>query len=533
MKAASSALDTHLQGEVTSLATCWRVTRTDGVEVFLTDHDQDLLFEGNLYVAESGYSRTAVQNDSTLSVDNLEIEGFLDSSLITEADLRAGLYDFAEIRVFMVNWQDLGQGELKLRRGRLGEVTLVEGSEIYRAELRGMSQSLSQQIGQVYSPECRVDLGDSKCKIPIQPPVVERSTEYQVGDFYRVVTDEAASNQAQFENRIYRVTQAGTTAADTDGVETQVGINNASFEQDGTGSSVSVTGWTIVSGEWDLHDSSNGGLGAQDGSIYLEGGVSASGEIKQEILVEDNFNLTAVDSGDVDMDFSIWRANSFGDDEGRVLVEILDGTDTVIATPLDTGLEEITPEDTWVERSFSDFNLPTGSRKIRITLFHNLVTGSQANAAFDNVTAVLKKGPLEYSTTVGDTTLDGTVLAETQQAWTRHATVTNAIDRKTFEIDVTEARAVDDWFNVGAATFESGLNQGRSMEIKDWIAADSRVVLYLALPNDIQVGDELRLYPGCDKTLATCRDKFDNVINFRGEPFVPGSDFLARYPDQK
>lgn len=71
------------------------------------------------------------------------------------------------------------------------------------------------------------------------------------------------------------------------------------------------------------------------------------------------------------------------------------------------------------------------------------------------------------------------------------------------------------------------------MEIKDWIAADSRVVLYLALPNDIQVGDELRLYPGCDKTLATCRDKFDNVINFRGEPFVPGSDFLARYPDQK
>lgn len=35
---------------------------------------------------------------------------------------------------------------------------------------------------------------------------------------------------------------------------------------------------------------------------------------------------------------------------------------------------------------------------------------------------------------------------------------------------------------------------------------------------------------GCDRTLATCAGRFANAINFRGEPFLPGNDLLARYP---
>jgi hypothetical protein len=32
------------------------------------------------------------------------------------------------------------------------------------------------------------------------------------------------------------------------------------------------------------------------------------------------------------------------------------------------------------------------------------------------------------------------------------------------------------------------------------------------------------LFPGCDKTRATCVAKFSNILNFRGEPDVPGQD---------
>lgn len=45
-------------------------------------------------------------------------------------------------------------------------------------------------------------------------------------------------------------------------------------------------------------------------------------------------------------------------------------------------------------------------------------------------------------------------------------------------------------------------------------------------PQEMQV--ELR--EGCDHTIATCRTRFGNAVNFRGEPFLPGNDLLARYP---
>jgi hypothetical protein len=35
---------------------------------------------------------------------------------------------------------------------------------------------------------------------------------------------------------------------------------------------------------------------------------------------------------------------------------------------------------------------------------------------------------------------------------------------------------------------------------------------------------------GCDRRLTTCRDRFDNVVNFRGFPHIPGNDFILKYP---
>lgn len=224
-KTIAAGMETHLLLEVTTLANCWRVTRTDGVEFFFTDHDVDIIFDGNTYIAETGYNRTAIQNDSTLAVDNLDVQGILDSTQIKETELRAGLFDFAQIRIFMVNWENLSNGDIKMRNGRLGEVTM-SAQGIFSAELRGLSQALSQQIGEVYQPECRADLGDAACKIPIDPPVVARLTAYEVGDFVRVSTA-AGTTQEQYENRIYECTTAGTTDAIEPAYDTIVGNTTA------------------------------------------------------------------------------------------------------------------------------------------------------------------------------------------------------------------------------------------------------------------------------------------------------------------
>ncbi len=187
VKTVTAGMAAHLLQETTSLATCWRLTRTDKRELFFTDHDVDVLFENNTYKASTGYRRTAIQNDSSLAVDNLDVEGIFDSEEITEQDLRAGVYDHAQVRIFFVNWEDPTDGDVKMRNGRLGEVILTE-SGIFRAELRGLTQALSQRIGELYQPECRVDLGDARCKAPVQPDIRLNNTAYILGDFVRVPT---------------------------------------------------------------------------------------------------------------------------------------------------------------------------------------------------------------------------------------------------------------------------------------------------------------------------------------------------------
>lgn len=168
MKQLSPALAAHLAGPVTTLATCWALTRRDGVEFHFTDHDRDLTFEGKTYLARFGTSRTALSSDASFSVDSLDVDGFFDSAAITEGDLRAGLFDFAQVRVFAINWADPGMGALRLRRGWLGEVTISEQGQ-FRSELRGLTQALQQEIGALFSAECRADLGDARCGVVLGP----------------------------------------------------------------------------------------------------------------------------------------------------------------------------------------------------------------------------------------------------------------------------------------------------------------------------------------------------------------------------
>lgn len=46
-------------------------------------------------------------------------------------------------------------------------------------------------------------------------------------------------------------------------------------------------------------------------------------------------------------------------------------------------------------------------------------------------------------------------------------------------------------------------------------------------------GTTIALREGCDHTVETCSNRFGNADNFRGEPFLPGNDLLARYPSGK
>jgi uncharacterized phage protein (TIGR02218 family) len=283
MKTITTAFKNHLAGEVTNLANCWRLVRRDGRSFFFTDHDQDLTISGNTYLSAIGYEQTAINADSTLKIDNLEVTGILDSDTLVSDDLRSGLFDFAEVFLFAVNWSDLTQGVMRLRRGTLGEISTTPAGT-FQGELRGMAQRFSQKVGEVFTPECRADLGDNQCKVDLGP-------------------------------------------------------------------------------------------------------------------------LTKIES---------------------------------VAT-------------------------------------------------------------------LGDSVIFG---------------VTNA------------AGAADGWYNLGALTWLTGANTGRSMEVKEYsTVADPVLRLYLPMPRPVLVGDQFRVYPGCDKRHDTCRDKFNNILNRRAEDFIPGFDAIIQTPN--
>lgn len=163
MRVISPQLEAHFGSGLTTLATCWRLTRQDTTELGFTDHDRALVIDSLEYDSIAGFTPTTVESKSNMSVDNLDLEGQTFPSKITESDLLAGMYDYAEIEIFMVNYEDLSQGKLVVKRGRLGEVTL--NAQMFHAEVRGLTQHLSQTIGEVYSPSCRAVLGDSRCKV--------------------------------------------------------------------------------------------------------------------------------------------------------------------------------------------------------------------------------------------------------------------------------------------------------------------------------------------------------------------------------
>lgn len=80
----------------------------------------------------------------------------------------------------------------------------------------------------------------------------------------------------------------------------------------------------------------------------------------------------------------------------------------------------------------------------------------------------------------------------------------------------------------------SGASKGQMAVIKnDRLDGDARrVELWQALPGGLAPGDLVRLEAGCDKRFETCRLKFDNAVNFRGFPHIPGEDWLTAYPAQ-
>ncbi len=75
-------------------------------------------------------------------------------------------------------------------------------------------------------------------------------------------------------------------------------------------------------------------------------------------------------------------------------------------------------------------------------------------------------------------------------------------------------------FVQGSITFTSGVNAGVTATVGSAVAGTSLTLLY-PLESVPAPGDGFTVYFGCDHTPGTCQNKFKNLQNFRGFPYVP------------
>lgn len=605
-KTTTAGMDTHLLSEVTTLAMATIIERTDKVKFFLTTTSEDIEIDvgdgrgEQTFSAGEGVSRTNIENDAELNVDNLDILGVFDNVLLKETELRRGLFDFAEFRIFVFNHQDKSDGIVKIFRGQLGEVITTKLG-FFRVTVRSLVQVYGKKTDEQYSKDCRADLGDERCLVPIFPIFVPRDTALVVGDFFRVSNDLVnLAFVAPFEDA------SGPTVDDQSG-NGHIGT---------LGSLASLTKVSPLTGNVSLllpltasqdpstafvsyPDSASFSLDMQEFTVearimftslaqtiqviaskYLNTGNQREWQFKRNagnlefVFSDDGIDpafatISGAFSWVVDTEYHVAVTRDASDDirlfvNGTQVGVTANNSTTIFAGSAAFHIGKIRSSGA------SDNSFVGRIDEVRIHLntalytagfspvepfptANDLIWEDFGNRVFEVTVAGVSDGaPPTYDQTIDNTTVDGGATLTTRHSWMRFAqvsAVSGGDDRRIFtvtELTPTSGETVgnkvpatlgfpNDWLNGGAVLFETGDNAGRAIEVRDFIegASTQDIELISDMPSVIQVGDKLRVFPGCDKTNPICISKFNNGINFVGEPFVPGEDILGQYPDAR
>lgn len=88
------------------------------------------------------------------------------------------------------------------------------------------------------------------------------------------------------------------------------------------------------------------------------------------------------------------------------------------------------------------------------------------------------------------------------------------------------------WFEKGTLTVLDGAAEGLTGVVKNDRIENGFRIIEIWAPFGAEPEEEarVRLTAGCDKRLDTCRLKFNNLMNFRGFPDIPGDDWLVSHP---
>ncbi len=467
----------------------------------------------------------------------------MNSATVNREDISDVLFDYAEVEMFLINYEHPEYGPVRIRKGWAGEIVSREDGT-YQAEVRGLTQVLATRLGSAYAPECRADLGDNRCKVPLAPPEWKPRTIYQAGD---IVLGHVAVTGGYVD--VLEESFEGGTGGSMAGITGPV--------PDGwIGYGHAATAWGIAG--------AFGGMPASQVKkgtkfTYLTGQNSNGGGIYKIVdLIGAGGDPVEIDQGLCRLNLEVWWGRvQQGQVNLRCDVMALDAGYAEMETFYSSGWQQ-PGEDIMTQLLVKDILIPAGTRWLRFDLVSTKKVGDMGGGVFDWIAAQFLDptsaygGQEEYggvafmaknsgtsgddeppfNSTLGAETEDNDIIWETIQAPLGEViTIDSVLDEKgkVLEVPYLALEKEGGYYDQGLLRFETGRNAGKAFEVKTY--REDVLTLYLSPPYPPAEGDRAVIYPGCDKRVQTCLDKFDNVLNFRGEPHVPGQDEYYKTPD--
>lgn len=155
------------EAQLKRMATCFKIERKDGTVFRFTGHDKQLTLDGELFTPMGGVDASAKRKQSALQDHDIELRGVISSNKITSSDLRAGRYRDAKITEKLCDWKYPFAGTWGSAVYWIGDVKF--NGEVWECQIAGLSRWLRHRVGNIFTRNCEVTLGDAKCKVALGP----------------------------------------------------------------------------------------------------------------------------------------------------------------------------------------------------------------------------------------------------------------------------------------------------------------------------------------------------------------------------
>lgn len=514
----------HARSGTSKFALALRITRSDGATFGLTGARSGDTIDGVRYEPAHGLDASSITSTAGFAVDNMEMTVADGGTVFVPTDVEGGIWRGARFLFFRYRWDAPQDGVEMLLAGVFGNVTRRLGQTVI--ELRGLQQFLQQPIGSVTTRTCRARFADypapngaNRCRLNVadwtDDLVVESVTDRRI---FAAPPAGSVPGDAQYNSVIVLLHCDGANGSTnfTDTGPSALSVTALGQAQISTARSLFGGASAVFDGTGDaLQIASTAAMNIGSSSFTIEMAVwfdQSPANGRYDALLSKR---------QLDASSPIWMQlyrNGNGADAGKLVFNAALGSGGSWTVTLSSTAVLAANTRYWVQvvRNGNNWSLAIDSVVV--------ATATATGAVSFNTQ------PLIIGGAGGDigAPLDGNVDEFRFSSVVREIEIPESAFLD--QLPVGDETRADDWYTNGLVVWSTGANAGLTSKVTAY--ADGQFTLMTDMPSDIEVGDTLQAIAGCHGRMEEdCRDKFSNVVNFQGEPHLPGVDALAVVPD--